>query len=157
MNSSTSRPLAVIIHPPLMRSTSVEAGHPRRKELGPVRPIAAAGRQDGHVALEVLHDGKAIRIAHQNLEDRNLEARPTPDRSAPHRGCAGQGFTADLPETICRNLASSDGFQDLRGNVSTCSDFAVRDAFADFVENRAQKRGGCRVEHELPPGGNIPF
>ncbi|SPP93028.1 protein of unknown function [Bradyrhizobium vignae] len=82
---------------------------------------------------------------------------PPPDRSAPHRGCAGQGFTADLPQAIWRKLASGGGFQHLRCNMSTCSDFAVRDAFADFVEGGAQKRGGCRVEHELPPRRENPI
>jgi hypothetical protein len=36
---------------------------------------------------------------------------------------------------------------DLRGDVGTCTDLALRDAFAEVIEDRAQKRGGCSVEH----------
>src|SRR4051794_35806269 len=39
----------------------------------------AADMRNSHVALEVLHVGEAIRIAHQNLEDRHLEVH-TPSR-----------------------------------------------------------------------------
>jgi len=57
----------------------VEVRHSAGKTSSRVGPIAAAGRQDGHVALEVLHDGKAVRIAHQDLQYRNLEIqRPRP-------------------------------------------------------------------------------
>ncbi len=36
-----------------------------------------AGCQDRHVALEIGHHGEAVRIAHQDLQDRDLEIRPS--------------------------------------------------------------------------------
>ena len=44
---------------------------------GSIRAVPATGRQDGHVPLEVLHDGKAVRVAHQDLEDCHLEVHAT--------------------------------------------------------------------------------
>lgn len=38
----------------------LEIRDPCREPPGPVRPIASAGRQNGHVALEVLHHGEAM-------------------------------------------------------------------------------------------------
>src|SRR4051794_12741621 len=67
----------------------------------------------------------------------------------------GQGVAAYLPEDVGGNLTLGSSFQDFRCNVSTCSNLAARDAFADFIEDRAQKRGGFRVEHEMPPTNPI--
>lgn len=82
MNSSTSRPLDVTLHPPLMRSTSpwenIEIRHACREARSPVRPFAAAGHEDSHVPFEVLHDGEAIRIAHEDLKNRHLEVHAPP-------------------------------------------------------------------------------
>ena len=60
----------------------VQIRYSRGEALGPVGPVSTACSQDGHVALEILHDGKTVRIAHQDLEDRDLEvhARPRDQR-----------------------------------------------------------------------------
>src|SRR5437762_3298928 len=52
-------------------------------------------------------------------------------------------------ETLGRHLSAGSGLQNLRGDAGARSDLAERNAVADFVEDRAQKRGGGRVEHEL--------
>jgi hypothetical protein len=41
-----------------------------------------------------------------------------------------------LPEPLGRDVSPGSGFQELRRHVSSCSDFAVRYAFTDFVERR---------------------
>lgn len=113
MNSSTALPLAVICHPPLMRSTSPceKMSRSGTRALGSIRPFAATGRQDGHVALEVFHEGEAVRIAHQDLQHRDLEIHARLDRSARHRGCARKGITAYLPEFFQRYLTFGSSLQ----------------------------------------------
>ncbi|MDA9415486.1 hypothetical protein XI04_20275 [Bradyrhizobium sp. CCBAU 11430] len=79
-SSHVARPSAVTVEllPPVWvhRPTNLPAqlaGGAAATGAIEARSNAAAGRQDGHVAFEVLHDGEAIRIAHQDLEDRHLE------------------------------------------------------------------------------------
>lgn len=67
-----------------------------------------------------------------------------------------EGLAADLSEAIGRDFASGGGFQDLRCDVRARSDLAAGDAFVDFVEDRAQKRGRFRIEHQMPRGGKTP-
>lgn len=70
INSSNARPLDVIFHPPLIRLTNPcekmsRSGTLAARAPGPVRPVAATRCQDGHIPLEVLHHGKAVRISYQ--------------------------------------------------------------------------------------------
>lgn len=58
----------------------------------------------------------------------------------------------DLPRAIRGDIALRGSFQNCRGDVRARPDLAVRNACADFIEDRAQKRGGDGVEHEMPRG-----
>jgi hypothetical protein len=62
----------------------------------------------------------------------------------------GQGVAAYLPEDVGGNLTLGSSFQDCRCDVITCSNLAARDPFAYIIEDRAQKRGSCRVEMKRP-------
>jgi hypothetical protein len=86
--------------------------------LGPVRPIAAAGRKDGHVAFEVLHEGEAIRIAHHDVEDRHLEVHTASSYQRPMAGarerasrpaCLSSSSDTSPPVAACRITAHEDG------------------------------------------------
>lgn len=117
MNSSTALPLVVICHPPLMRSTSPcekmsRSGTRAARRLvrsAHSRPLVA--KMAGHVVLEVFHDGEAVRIAHQDLQRRDLEIHTRLNRSAPHRRCTRKGIMAYLPELVQRYLAFSSSLQ----------------------------------------------
>jgi len=63
----------------------VEIRNPRREAPSPIRPVVPAGRQDGHVPLEVFHRCKPLRVCHQDLKDCHLEVHARPSGSAPHR------------------------------------------------------------------------
>ena len=52
-----------------------------REVLGPLGPVPPAGGENGHVTLQVRQACEAIRIAHQNLENCDLEIHLV-DRSA---------------------------------------------------------------------------
>jgi hypothetical protein len=78
MKSSTDRPLDVICQPPLMRFISPCEKMSRSETRAARRLVRSAQSRPpvakiGHVPLEVLHDGEAIRIADRDLEDRHLE------------------------------------------------------------------------------------
>ncbi len=84
----------VDIHQPNANDLALAGNFPACLELaatgfgapGPLGPVAAAGRQDRHVALEVRHDGESIGITHQDLEYRDLKVHPHPPLSPHGRG-----------------------------------------------------------------------
>nr|GAJ37487.1 hypothetical protein BDOA9_0201040 [Bradyrhizobium sp. DOA9] len=55
----------------------IQIRYARAQTLGPLGPVPAAGRKDCHVAFEVRHDGKPVRIAHQDLQDSDLKIHAT--------------------------------------------------------------------------------
>lgn len=56
----------------------VQPRHPPGEPPGALGPVATAGRQNGHIPLEILQGSEPIRVAHQDLEDRHVEIHPRP-------------------------------------------------------------------------------
>jgi hypothetical protein len=52
-----------------------------------------------------------------------------------------EGIATDLLESLRSNLAHGSGLQNLRGDVGACTDLALRNAFADFIEDRVVVAG----------------
>lgn len=71
-------------------------------------------------------------------------------RLSPHRRRVGQSVAPNLLEVIRRCVASGRGFQDFRSHMGTRAGRGPGNVFADLVQDRAQKRGGNRIEHERP-------
>lgn len=156
MTSSTARPLAVILHPPLRRSTSPCDQMLRPGALAASRLVRSAQSQPlvARIAMSRLRSSitaKPSGYAAKIFKTVTWKFTPAPARSAPHRGRTREGVPPDLPEALGRDLAPGSSFQDLRCHMRTRPDLAVRKTLAYFVEDRAQKRGGCRIEHEVPP------
>ncbi|MGY4292044.1 hypothetical protein ACVWXN_000136 [Bradyrhizobium sp. i1.4.4] len=72
-------PTAVFALDEVLRK-DVEVRHARSQALGAIAPVRTASRQDRHVALQVGHCGKSIRVADQDLQNRDLEIHPVPPR-----------------------------------------------------------------------------
>lgn len=98
--------------------------------------------------------GETVGIAHQDLQHRDLEIHPP--LSSAYRHIVGAPWRASRP--TCFSLSREVlpfGFQNPGRHVSAGAGLIARDVFADFVEDGAQKRGRCRIEHETPKGKTI--
>lgn len=66
-------PPATVFTPDEALRKYIEVRHARSQPLGAFGPVATAGRQYSHVALDVVHHGEAVRVAHQDLQHRDLK------------------------------------------------------------------------------------
>lgn len=113
ISSSTARPLSVMRHPPFTRSTSrcgkkVELGHAGAHSLGARRAIGTARGQNGHVSLEVRHGCEPVRVAHKDLQHRDLEVHmSTITVVRTYRHIVGAERRASMPTCLRRSAVTS--------------------------------------------------
>lgn len=92
------------------------------------------------------------RVSTRSREDRSSpDARTALLSSAPHRRRTAERASADPLQIIDRGLAVRRGFEKFRSDVCAGAGLVSGYVFADFVQDRPQKRGRLSVEHRMSP------